>query len=93
MTLTIDRALPGRRVGRSCRTPTRANRRRRRCTRYVRAGTLTRRSQGPGRVSTAFSGRIGKRKLAVGSYRATIGATDAAGNRARARAVSFSVVR
>jgi hypothetical protein len=93
VTITIDRALPGRRVGRSCRKPTRSNRTRRRCTRYVRAGTLTRRNKGPGRVSTAFSGRIGRRKLALGSYRATVGATDAAGNRAKTQRVSFSVVR
>jgi hypothetical protein len=92
VTLTIHRALPGRRVGRSCRKPTRSNRTRRRCTRYVRAGTLTRRNKGPGRVRTAFSGRIGRRKLAPGNYRATVGASDAAGNRATTRKISFSVV-
>ena len=59
----------------------------------MRAGTLTRRGQGPGPVGTAFSGRIGTRKLAAGSYRATMGAIDAAGNRARTRQTSFSVVR
>ena len=93
VTLTIERPLPGRRVGRSCRKPTRSNRSRRRCTRYVRAGVLTRRNKGPGRVSTPFTGRIGRRKLALGSYRATLGATDAAGNRARTRQLVFTVVR
>jgi hypothetical protein len=80
-------------VGKACRTPTTSNRSGRRCTRYVRAGALTRRNQGPGRVSTAFSGRIGRRKLAPGGYRATIGATDAVGARARTRQVNFSIVR
>ena len=92
VTLTIQRSLPGRRVGRSCRKPTRSNRTRRRCTRFVLAGRLTRRNLGPGRVSTRFSGRIGRRKLAVGKYRATVGATDAAGNRATARRISFYIV-
>jgi hypothetical protein len=93
VTITIERARPGRRVGRRCVRPTRSNRRRRRCTRYVRAGALTRRNQGPGRVRTRFSGRIGRRKLAPGRYRATLGATDAAGNRAAVRRVSFTIVR
>ncbi len=93
MTLTIERALPGRRVGRRCLRPTRSNRTRRLCIRYVRAGLLTRRNQGPGRVSTRFSGRIGRRKLAPGRYRATVGATDAASNRARTRRVSFTILR
>jgi hypothetical protein len=92
VTLTIKRALPGRRVGSSCRRPTRSNRNRRRCTRYVRAGVLTRRNKGPGRVSTPFTGRIGTRKLALGSYRATLGATDAAGNRATTRQTTFTIV-
>ncbi len=93
VTITIERARPGRRVGKSCRTPTRANRTHRRCIRYVRTGTLTRRDQGAGPVSTAFSGRIAKRKLALGRYRATIRGTDVVGNSATARPVGFSVVR
>jgi hypothetical protein len=44
-------------------------------------------------VRTRFSGRIGRRKLAPGRYRATLGATDAAGNRAAVRRVSFTIVR
>ena len=38
--ITIHRALSGRRVGKRCRRPTRALRKRRKCTRYVGRGTL-----------------------------------------------------
>jgi hypothetical protein len=41
----------------------------------------------------AYSGRVGRTKLRPGTYRATLTATDAAGNRSRARTVSFRVVK
>ncbi len=59
MRITIHRALPGRRVGKSCRRPSRRLRNRRKCTRYVRRGTLTRRKLKAGSRRVAFSGRIG----------------------------------
>jgi uncharacterized delta-60 repeat protein/uncharacterized repeat protein (TIGR01451 family) len=90
--IAIQRALPGRRVGSRCRKPSRRLRKRRRCTRYSRARTLTRRL-GAGRQSVAFSGRIGRRPLAPGAYRATVTATDAAGNRSAARRIAFRIVR
>jgi hypothetical protein len=40
-----------------------------------------------------FSGRIGRRALAPGAYRALVRATDAAGNRSAAATVRFTVVR
>ena len=39
-----------------------------------------------------FSGRIGRRALKRGRYRAVITATDAAGNRSAAKSVRFRVV-
>jgi hypothetical protein len=72
--------------------PTRGSRRRRGCTRFLRAGTLTR-TLPAGRRSIAFSGRIGKRALAVGDYRATVTAVDGARNVSRARTVTFTIVR
>jgi hypothetical protein len=67
--------------------------RKRTCRRYRVVATLTRAhaKQGPNRI--AFSGRIGKRKLKPGRYRATVGAVDAAGNRAVPRRVRFRIVR
>ena len=40
-----------------------------------------------------FSGRIGRRALAPGSYRATLVARDAAGNASKAKRLGFRVVR
>jgi hypothetical protein len=91
--LTIHRMLPGRRVGRACRAPSRKLRKRRKCTRLKRAGALTRRNLPAGANSVAFSGRIGRKKLAVGSYQVTVVGTDAAGNRSRAAKAKFTVLR
>ncbi len=61
--------------------------------RYVAKGTLTRRSLKSGQNKLSFSGRIGRRALAVGLYRATASATDKAGNESLSRRASFRVVR
>jgi hypothetical protein len=88
--------LAGRRVrsGR-CVRPTAAlvRRRARRCTRFVAAGVLTRRSRPAGLNRIPFTGRIGRRALALGEHRLTATATDTAGNRSRARTVRFRTVR
>ena len=86
--ITIERALPGRRARKRsgpCRAPSKKRAENRKCTRYKRSGTLTRAGEGPGRDSTAFSGRIGRKALKPGKYRATLRATDAAGNRSSAK--------
>ena len=90
--IRIERRARGFKRGRRCvKSPPRSGPRRR-CTRYVRAGTLTRDGQ-PGTNSVVFSGRLGRRALRAGRHRARLTATDAAGNRSRARALSFRVVR
>jgi hypothetical protein len=90
--IQIARKSRGRRVAGKCRKATHSNRRRPRCTLYLSLGTLVRNSvRGPNAVP--FSGRIGKKALRPGSYRAGITATDAAGNRSAPRHVSFTVVR
>lgn len=66
--------------------------RRRRGVRLRRVGVLSRRAL-LRRGSVRFSGRLGRRVLRPGIYRATITATDAAGNRGRARSVTLRVVR
>ena len=73
--ITIERALPGRRARKRsgpCRPPSRSRAKNRKCTRYKRSGTLIRAGEGPGRDSTAFSGRIGRKALKPGKYRATL---------------------
>jgi hypothetical protein len=89
---TIERRRTGRRVGRSCRRQTPANRRRPRCIRYTRISAFaTPARQGPN--AKRFSGRIGRRRLVVASYRARLLATDTARNRSRPRLVAFRIVR
>lgn len=62
-------------------------------TRYVAKGTLIRRSLKSGQNKLSFSGRIGRRALAPGLYRATASATDKAGNKSLSRRATFRVVR
>lgn len=90
--LTLQRVLPGRRTrsGR-CGRPTRALRRARRCTRFVKKGTLTRKGVASlNRVK--FTGRLGRRALALGRYRVLIVATDLAGNRSRSASKRFTII-
>ena len=91
--ITIERKLSGRNVGKRCRAPSKRLRRHKRCTRYQKRGSLTRRNRRAGRNRIAFSGRIGVKALRVGRYRATVAATDPAGNRSKRRSTSFRIVR
>jgi hypothetical protein len=89
---TIQKAARGRKVGKKCRKPTRSNRRKRACKRFVRTGRFAVVSIA-GANSHRFSGRIGKRVLKPGRYRAVLVAIDAAGNRSVAKRLTFRVVR
>ena len=82
----------GRRVGARCRRPTRANRKRRRCTLSIRKGGFSR-TVGAGRSKLAFSGRVGKRALPPARYTLRATPKDAAGNRGGRRAVVLRIVR
>jgi hypothetical protein len=90
VTLTIQRALRGRRAGHKCAKPTTSLRRAKRCTRYRTIGELSRLGNS-GANSTRFTGRLAKRALLPGRYRAVIKATDAAGNRSASRTTRFRV--
>jgi hypothetical protein len=87
----IERAQGGRLKGGRCVKATRKNRAAKRCIRYVPAGTLTRTAQA-GANELPFSGRIGRKALRPGSYRARFTARDAAGNASAPRSVRFRVV-
>jgi hypothetical protein len=63
-----------------------------RCTRLSLAGTLTRRAKA-GANKASFSGRLGRRALALGVYRATATAVDAAGAVSASRHVTFTIAR
>ena len=90
---TIQRARSGRRVGGRCRARTKANRRRRKCTRFVRVGRFAQQATTTGTITKRFSGRIGRRSLKPGRHRAVLVATDAAGNKSTAKRLRFRIVR
>ena len=88
----IERKRAGRQVGTKCSEPTRANHGKRRCTRYARIGAFARRSiAGPNRKR--FSGRVAVRRLSPGRYRATLVATDAAGNASKPTRAALRVIK
>ncbi len=92
VTLAFRRARPGRRVSGRCVKPTRRNRARRRCTRYVRAGALSFDGK-QGANSVRFQGRLSaRRRLALGRHRMSA-RVSAGGQTSPARTVSFRIVR
>ena len=91
VTVTLRRRSAGRKVAGKCRSRTRANRRRPPCIRYRRLGRL-RQAGVAGSNTRWFGGRLGRRKLNPGNFRASFVATDAAGNRSRSKTVGFTIV-
>ncbi len=94
VTFKVERAVAGRRSRGRCVRPTRANRRGRACTRFVAVrGSFTRTGKG-GANSFRFTGRLRGRRLAVGRYRLSATALDAARNRSLVkRSGVFRIVR
>jgi hypothetical protein len=87
VTITIHALLAGRVSKGKCVKPTRKLRSAKKCTRAVKRGSL-RRSGAAGANNVPFSGRIGKKPLAPGSYRATIAAAAA-----KSRTARFTIVK
>ena len=90
-TITIARKLQGRRKGERCVKPRR--RLRRTCARLRTKATLVRPGTRAGGNRIAYTGRIRKRALRPGRYRATVRAVDAAANRSNRAQASFAVVK
>jgi hypothetical protein len=97
LTLTVERALPGRRAGRSCVAPSARNRRASTCTRHVSVkGSFRdplRGLAGTGGSASKFSGRLAGRQLAPGSYRLVAVAVGADGARSSAARCTFRILR
>jgi hypothetical protein len=91
--IAFSRAGPGRRLKGRCRPASRKLRKRPRCTRYVSVGSLVRINMSAGAHSVGFAGKLRGRALKAGSYKATIRATDPAGNRSSATTTRFRIVR
>ena len=56
-------------------------------------GTLVRRKTKAGANKVPFTGRLGKRALRPGKYRATLVATDVSGRRSKPVSVAFTVLK
>jgi hypothetical protein len=93
MTFRIERAAPGRRVGRRCVRPTRSNVRRRRCTRYVRVKGRFEHAGVTGPNGFRFSGRLHNRPLKRARYRLVGVPVDPAQNRGKSVRAGFKIVR
>ena len=89
VTIRIDRRLAGRRRRGRCVAPRPGLRRR--CVRHRRRGALKRDRQA-GKSRVRFSGRIGRKALTAGTYRATITAINAGGTSKR-RTTRLTVVK
>jgi hypothetical protein len=90
--IAIARKAAGRRRAGRCVKPTHKLRRKPRCTRHIATGAL--KATGVlGANRLAFDGKLGGKRLTPGKYRATLVATDVAGNRSKAARTTFSVKR
>jgi hypothetical protein len=92
VTIAIQRNLPGRRSGGRCVRPSPRLKHAKRCVRPHAVGTL-KSSAVSGANRMRFSGKIAKRALRPGRYRAVIRATDAAGNVSAPARLRFRIVR
>jgi hypothetical protein len=91
--ISIQKLTRGVKAGKRCVKPSKKHRRGKKCTIASGAGTLSRSGGRAGLNSVVFSGRVGKKALKPGSYRANVTATDAAGNRSKQKTVTFTVVK
>jgi hypothetical protein len=92
-TLTFQRVLSGRRVGKRCLAPTRRRAHRRHCTRYVAARPSLVYTTSAGAHRVTFQGRLtSRRKLRPGKYRLSVVSTDAAGNTSKPKTVRFTLL-
>jgi hypothetical protein len=94
--IVIARKAPGRRLGKGaksrCVKVTAKNRDKGKpCSRFLKKTTIGGQEQA-GRQSTPWTGRIGNKPAKPGKYRATIVATDSAGQRSEPRSLGFQIV-
>jgi streptogramin lyase len=86
--ILLGKRATGRRVNGTCVKPTRRNRGRSTCTRYPTVRTLNRTGvAGANRIAVSTAG------LSRGTWRATVTATDTAGNRSTAARATLTITR
>ena len=89
--LEFSRIVPGRRVKGRCVRPTKANRNKPHCGRYLARGALTVAGSG-GDNAYAFSGKVHERTLEPGRYRLRVTAS-ADGRASTAASIRFTIAR
>jgi hypothetical protein len=89
VTIRFERLVPGHRRGKRCSATARRGAR---CTIVKAAGSITRTARA-GAGALALGSRVGGRKLAPGTYRLTVTARDAAGNRSKPAVAKLVVTR
>jgi hypothetical protein len=93
VTFRFQRRARGRRVAGRCRKPTRRNRGRRRCLRWVRVKGSFAQNGHAGRNGKRWSGRLRGKALRAGRYRAVLRAKDSSGKPSKRVRITFRVVR
>jgi uncharacterized repeat protein (TIGR01451 family) len=88
---TIERREKGRRVGTTCRKPSKSNRKRKACVRFVKVGSFAQNGKA-GANTRKWSGKIRSKGLKPGTYRASLSARDVARNASSVKRISFKVV-
>jgi hypothetical protein len=87
-----QKPIKGRMVGTSCKKQTKKNKKAKKCTLWVRASKTFRKSGKAGKTNSfKFTGKVGKKKLAKGSYRLYAVATDSAKGKGPAKTASFKI--
>jgi hypothetical protein len=90
--ITLTQLLPGRRAGKRCRKATLKLRSKHACVRSVERGALARHGHS-GANTVPFSGRLGRKPLPAGRYRATIVATIPGARASVPHSLRFTLVR
>jgi hypothetical protein len=90
--IKVTQLVRGRRVGKRCVKATPRVRSHRSCVRSIKRGTLTRHGH-VGANTVPFSGRLGRKALPVGRYRATLVASVPGAAGSIPRSVRFTIVR
>jgi hypothetical protein len=90
---TVERKTKGRKVGKKCKAQTKSNKKKKACTRWVKAkGSFTVFGKA-GKTRFTYRGRIGGKALKPGSYRLTGTATDPSKNVGLPRRKAFKIVK
>ncbi len=92
VTLVVEQTGKGRKKGHACVKAAKRLKHAPHCVLLRTKGTLTR-TGSSGANQLAFSGRLGTRKLARGTYELLVSAVDSAGNRSAQQTVRFTIVK